>query len=428
MKFVSTVALGAALAFGGIAMGGAMPAMAKDKAPSFNISKGVRESVSAAQEAVKKQDWATAQAKIDEALAASSTPDDKYVANSVLYDIARGTNDQAKQSQAIEGMLASGKVEPAKQAQFYLVAGNLAYQAKDYKRAETLLDQSIKLGGAPIEAYALDAESKENNGNPAGAVDVLVKAAAAQKAAGQKLPSDYYGRGIAIGYKAKLAPQVQALTLSWLQDYPTIDNWRDSLITYRDLNHVDADQELDIYRLLRTIGALKGESDYYSYAEQLYLKYPGEAKAVIDEGIAKGFLKASAGSNTKMMLDRASQRVAADKADLPGAAAAAAKSPTGKSAFVTADSYLGYGEWQKAIDLYRMALQKGGVDANVVNTRLGMALARSGDTAGAKEAFSKITGARSGLAKYWQVWLDHPSTVAPAAAAPAAAPAAQPAS
>ncbi|HWL46413.1 MAG TPA: hypothetical protein VNQ31_01730, partial [Sphingomonadaceae bacterium] len=278
MKLVSMVALGAALAFGGVAVLDANPAAAakKEKAPSFNISKDVRASVSAAQQAVQKKDWAEAQTKIDEALAAASTPDDKYVAYSVLYDIATGTSDQAKQSQAIEGMLASGRVEAAKQPQFYLVAGNLAYQTKDYKRAEALLDQSIKLGGAPVEAYALAAESKENNGNSAGAVNVLIQAAAAEKAAGKKLPSDYYGRGIAIGYKAKLAPQILELTQAWLRDYPTADNWRDSLTIYRDVNHVDADQELDIYRLMRTIGALKGESDYYTYAQQLYLKYPGE--------------------------------------------------------------------------------------------------------------------------------------------------------
>jgi len=420
MKFVSTVALGAALALGGVAAFGTSPAMAKEKPArqqSFDLSKPVRDAVAAAQAAIQKQDWATAQTQIDTALAAAKTPDDQYIANSVGYEIARNTKDDAKQARSIEGMLASGKVEPDKQAQFYLVAGNLAYQSKDYKRAEQLLDQSIKIGGAPIDAYALDAESKMQNGNSTGAIDTILAAAAAQRAAGQKLPADYYGRGISIGYKAKLAQPVEKLTQEWLIDYPTPDNWRDSLITYRDLNHVDPEQELDIYRLLRTIGALKGESDYYSYAQQLYLKYPGEAKAVIDEGVAKGYLNPKPDSNTRMMLDAAAKRIAADKADLPGAAAAAAKSPTGKSAFVTADSYLGYGDWAKAAELYKLALQKGGVDANVVNTRLGMALARSGDTAGAKQAFAQVTGPRAGLARYWQIWLAHPVAGASTASA-----------
>jgi uncharacterized protein HemY len=391
------------------------------KAPSYNISKAVRPLLSAAQDAVKKQDWATAKTKLDAAFAAATTPDDTYIANSLLYDVSRGTNDQADQLKAIEGMLASGKVEPARQAQFNLVAGNLAYQMKEYKRAETLLDQAIKIGGAPVEAYALDAEAKEKNGNSAGAVDVLIHAAATEAAAGKKLPADYYGRGVSIAYKAKLAPQLMALTQAWLRDYPTADNWRDSLTIYRDVTRADADQELDIYRLERTIGVLKGEADYVTYAQQIYMTYPGEGKAVIDEGVAKGYLALKPDSNAKAMLDTATKRLAADKADLAGATAAAEKAATGKSAFVTADSYLGYGQWQQAATLYKIALQKGGVDTNVVNTRLGMALARAGDTAGAQQVFGQITGPRAGLAKYWLIWLAHPSleTAAPAAAAAA---------
>lgn len=425
MKWVSTAALSAALALGGVAVFGASPALAKakqEKAPTYEMTKPVREAVVAAQAAIAKKDYATAQTSADQALAAASTADDKFVANSVLYDISRATNDNKKQAQAIEGMLASGKVEPAKQGQYYLVAGNLAYQAKNYKHAETLLDQAIASGNAPIDAYALAAESKNLNGNPAGAVNVIIAAAAAQKAAGQKLPEDYYGRGIAIGYKAKLAPQTEKLTQDWLADYPTVDNWRDSLVTYRDLNHVDAEQELDIDRLMRVIGALKGEADYYTYAQQLYTKYPGEAKAVIEEGIAKGYLKPTAGSNTKDMLDVASKRVVADKKDIATSEASASKAADGKSAFAYGNAHLGYGDWTEAVKLYKLAAQKGGVDPNVLNTRLGMALFKSGDVAGAKQAFAQVGGARAGLARYWMIWMDHPSTVAKAA--PAAAPAA----
>lgn len=423
MKWVSTAALGAALALGGVAVFGASPSIAKEKkekAPSYQMSKPVREAVVEAQGAIGKKDYAAAQASVDKALAAASTADDQFVANSILYDIARATNDNAKQAQAIEGMLASGRVDQAKQGQYYMVAGNLAYQAKNYKHAEALLDKAIASGNAPIDAYALDAESKNTNGNPAGAVDVIVAAAAAQKAVGQKLPEDYFGRGIAIGYKAKLAPQVEKLTQAWLVDYPTVDNWRDSLVTYRDLNHVDAEQELDINRLMRTIGALKGEADYYTYAQQLYTKYPGEAKAVIEEGIAKGYLKPTPDSNTRNMLDVATKRVVADRKDIATSEASAAKSPDGKSAFAYGNAHLGYGEWTQAIALYRMAAQKGGVDPNMLNTRLGMALFRSGDVAGARQAFSQITGPRAGLARYWMIWIDHPSTVAKAAPVPAA--------
>ncbi len=52
----------------------------------------------------------------------------------------------------------------------------------------------------------------------------------------------------------------------------------------------------------------------------------------------------------------------------------AAAAPNGKPASRTADAYLGYGDNAKAIELYKLALTKGGVDNDEVNTRLGIAL------------------------------------------------------
>ena len=55
------------------------------------------------------------------------------------------------------------------------------------------------------------------------------------------------------------------------------------------------------------------------------------------------------------------------------------------------------------------ALQKGGVNADAVNTHLGIALAASGDKAGAKTAFGAVTtGTRGEIAGLWTFWLDHP--------------------
>lgn len=418
MKFVSTMALGVALALGGVAIA-VQPATAQDsdrpakpkkgkagKAPTYDMSKPVREAVAAAQAALQKKDMATASAKVAEARAAASTPDDKFVAHSLLYDLGRETNDPKIQAEAVDGMIASGKVEAERLPTFYFIQGNLAYNAKDYKKAEVALDQAIKHNVPQIDAYALLTEAQVKNGKNAAALATLEAAIAKQKAAGQKIPSDWYGRGISIGYNAKMPQQVERLTQEWLIAYPSQDNWRDALITYRDLNKIDPDYEVDLMRLMRTAKAMKGEADYYGYAEQVYLKYPGEGKAVIDEGVAAGMLQLTPNSNIKMFSDTANKRTAADKADLASASAAAQKAANGVAARATADSYLGYGEWAKAAELYRVALQKGGVDPNVVNTRLGMALARSGDKAGAKQVFSTITGPRAALAKYWTIWLD----------------------
>ncbi len=416
MKFVSTMALGVALGLGGFAMIGATPAIAKDKAEkapkpkNYNLSKAVRENAAASQTKLAAGDVAGATAAAQAALAASTTPDDKFVSSQLLYAAAQKSNDQAAIAQAIDGMVASGGADATMLPQLYAAQGKIAYQAKNMAKAEQALDQALKAGSTDPDVYALLVDAKARAGKPAEALALLQTGIDKQKAAGQKVPQEWYQRGIAIAYGAKLPDQTEKMTQAWLVDYPTPTNWRDAIITYRELHKLDADTDIDMLRLLRTAKGLKGERDYYEYAEAVYLKYPGEGKSVIDEGVASGMVKLTPGGNFKMMADQSNSRVAADKADLASASKAARAAATGKSAAATADSYLGYGDYSNAIDLYNVALQKGGVDPNVVNTRLGTALARAGRKDEAKAAFAKITGPRAGLARYWMIYLDNPAT------------------
>ena len=90
---------------------------------------------------------------------------------------------------------------------------------------------------------------------------------------------------------------------------------------------------------------------------------------------------------------------------MPGLEKQAAAAPQGRIASNTADAFLSYGQYDKAAKLYRTALQKGSVDANVVNTRLGIALALGGHKAEAEAAFKQVSGARTDLAGFWLLWL-----------------------
>ena len=65
------------------------------------------------------------------------------------------------------------------------------------------------------------------------------------------------------------------------------------------------------------------------------------------------------------------------------------------------DAYYGYGQYAEAAELYRAALQKGGEDPDLVNIRLGAALALAGQRAEAETAFRAVTGGpRAELAQY----------------------------
>ena len=73
------------------------------------------------------------------------------------------------------------------------------------------------------------------------------------------------------------------------------------------------------------------------------------------------------------------------------------------------DSYFSLGQFPQAVEQYRLALAKGGVDAGRVNARLGVALARSGDLPGAQAALSQASGNWASVAGFWSVWVDQQS-------------------
>ncbi len=63
------------------------------------------------------------------------------------------------------------------------------------------------------------------------------------------------------------------------------------------------------------------------------------------------------------------------------------------------------GQYAEAAEFYRLALQKGGEDANLVNLRLGAALALAGRGPEARAALAMVSGPRADLASFWLAWL-----------------------
>lgn len=424
MKFAtlgarSLTALALALAAGGTAIVADAPALAKDKKPAadkpvtYDLSKPVREAVAAAQKALAANDTATAATQIDAALTAATTDDDRFVASSVLFDISKKTNDQAQQRRALTGMLAGNRLAADQRSIILLSLGQSALQTNDTATADRMLTEAVQIAPNDNNSYALLAETKVKEGKPADAVAVFQQAMDHAKSAGTKLPADFYGRAVNIAYTAKLPQETEALTQAWVAAYPSRDNWRDSIVTWRDLHKPDADLELDFMRFERAIGVMKGQTDYLELVDDTYLRFPGEAKGVIDEAVKAGVINLASNQNAREINGIVNGKVSADKASL-GASATTAKGPkgTGRTALNTADGYASYKDYPNAIALYRVALEKGGVDANLVNTRLGAALAQSGDKAGAKTVFASITGTRAALARYWTIWLDAPPPAA----------------
>jgi hypothetical protein len=418
---VSKLALVLALAAG---VGMSSPSLAqknkKDAAAqqggwSPQLGKAFRNAAAPLQKAIQAKDYATAKSLLPAAEAAAQAPDEKFVLGQFKLQVATGTNDQASQAAAVNEMISSGAGPADMKGQLLFYQGQFAYKANNFPLAVQALSAAQQAGyttkdanGQPTQDLnLLLAESYFKANQVQQGLATLDRAIQAEKAAGRKPPQEWYGRAASMAYKAKLMPEVSKWTRAQVVDYPTTENWRSALVIFGDANHFDDQTQLDLMRLQRAAGALAGERDYYEYAVLAdKVGLPGEAKAVVDEGKAKGAFNASSKAINEIGAS-AGAKVAADKASLAAAEKSAASAANGRAALGTADAYYGYGDYAKAAALYRLALQKGGVDANTVNLRLGMALARAGQTAEAKQALAQVTtGPRAEIAKFWTLWVD----------------------
>lgn len=423
MRLVSHVALGLMLAVG--AAGAVTPAFAADKkekadkAAKADYSPAFIKEAQEVQKLDQAKDYANMKPAVDKAAAAASTPDDKMLVGQFRLNLGSGTNDPAMQRQGIKEMLASGKVAAAEAPKFNFFAGKLAFDAKDYDDAVPFLqkasDAGYEGGSSALltaESYfqkAIDASGGNGQLSPAAkpiaaqGLPFLKKAIEAEKAAGKPVPAAWYDRGFSIAYLSGSADAAEWSKMN-LAANPSGKNWRNLLVTFQAANpNLTRGENFDLLRLMRKTGAMEGGAygEYIDIATKSGLL--GDVKSVVEEGRAAG--KIGAGQYQDYYTP-AVQGIAKDKASLTASEASAGKAATGKPAANTADAYLGYGEYAKAIALYKTALQKGGVDANEINTRIGIAQAYSGDTAGAQTTFASVTGgARKSIADYWTLWL-----------------------
>jgi tetratricopeptide (TPR) repeat protein len=379
----------------------APPATAQ-KGPT--VSGAARKEIVALQAAVNAKNAAAIPAALAAANAKAKTKDDRYVIAKLQLKAAVDANDTAGMQRGVEAVLASGYADPTEAQTLYLGLGKLHYNAKAYDQAGAALDKVLQIDPNNVEALVVQAETRNSQGRTAEGVAMLRKAIALRVAAGQKPEEAWYRRAVKLSFDAKL-PTTPALAQEWVAAYPSAKNWRDAIRIYQTSSGLDDPSLIDTMRLARVAGALQGENDYYRYSNTLVTKgFPGEAKAVLDEGFAAKTIDKSRATFSQLYT-LANSRSQGDRASLAASATAAKAAADAKKAMTTAEAYYGYGDYAQAADLYRVALTKSGVDKDLANLRLGMSLLGAGDKAGATAAFNATGGSQAAVAKLWLTYL-----------------------
>jgi hypothetical protein len=428
MKIISHVALAAVLASGAVGLTLSAPAVAqkKDKKEAgLKLSPEVVKNAQPAQAALQAKDVATAEPLVAAAEAGVKTDDDRYIASVLRLQLAQVKINAAQQANPnaradstalvapLDALIANPKTPPADRARFYYIRGQMAYEGKQYPVAIDYITKARELGHTDPQMTLFLTRAKIDSGDVAGGTAELDKAIAERTAKGEKAPEDWYRFAIAQSHKRKAKDQTLAWLNKYVAAYPAPKTWYEALTTYGvqqdSVAKLDRQQLIDLFRLMRATGGLNDQYFYLEYAQKAQnAGLPFEAQAVLKEGMANGKIPAT-NTEAKAMMSEVALAIR-NEGSLATLETKAKAGANGSLAMQTADANLGSGNYAKAIELYRLALSKGGVDADTVNTRLGIALARSGDKAGAQAAFAAVQGTpRAEIARFWTTYLTLPA-------------------
>jgi tetratricopeptide (TPR) repeat protein len=348
------------------------------------------------------------------------TPYETYVLNRMKLSLGTSTGNDKMAMDALEAILASGKLAEADKPNFIQALATYYYNAKNYPKAIELYKQlqafgkpSDQVNSALIRAYYLSGDyasalkaqepvlqAAEQAGKTPTVEDLRLYASAANKVKDDAA----YLRGL-----EKLVAY-----------YPNDDYWTD--LIHRGIVRKPGFADASIPDVLRLeFAAVKQMSgDAYTELAELALKdgFPTEAKKVVDAGFAAGVMGTGSGAaKDRQLRDRATKEAASDAKNIAAGEAGATKAKTGAGLVNLGWAYATMDQYDKGIGFIQQGIAKGGLKSpDEAKLRLGMAYAKAGQKDKAISTFQEVKagGGLADTAKYWILLLNHPSGAAAA--------------
>jgi len=378
-------------------------AQAKQAQPSAKLQKILHD----ASEDLKAHKFSEAIAKLREAEGMSGkTPADQHIINDFLGFAYVKTNNYAEAAKAWEAELDDGFTPQADIAQKTRELAVISYQLKNYDKAIDFGNRAIKGGFADDQIRTLVAQSYYLKGDYKNTQKFQAAIIESQIKAGQT-PSN---ESLMLLYSACQKLQDEECTNRTMEKlvtyHPTSDAWAQLLYNVRKETSANETNLLQTYRLMSDADVLKEPGDYTEMAELLLDGgSPGEAQRVLEKAIANNvFTDQRTKERSQRLLENAKKRAASDQALLPKLEQEANASPTGDKNIAVGRAFLGYGQYDKAVEQLQKGLSKGGLK-NEADARLtlGIAELRAGRKDDAVKTFHSVKGdpALEKLANLW---------------------------
>ena len=266
-------------------------------------------------------------AKVREADAvANKTPAEQLTVDRMRGAAAARAGEPQTAIKSFEATMASGKLSPAEQAQTAEQLAHLYSQVKDWNKTREWAQKAKQLGGNAADLDKLLAYVNSQSGDFAAiARDAQAAIEAAEKAGRRPEEADLLRLSDALRRTGNNAGQ-SAVLEKLVSNYPKQEYWAIVLGRIQSKPGFSGRLTFDVMRLRRETKTLETAEDYVEMT-QLALQngQAAEAKAVIDEGFARGIVgKGAEAERQKRLQALAAQKAADAPRDLAKAEAEAA--------------------------------------------------------------------------------------------------------
>jgi tetratricopeptide (TPR) repeat protein len=365
--------------------------------------------LSEANAALKAHNYSDAITKLKAAEGMSGkTPYDQFLIDQMLWFAYVKTNNLPEAARYMEAQLDSGLTPQAEQPKLVKDLATINYQDKNYDKAIAYGKRAIDGGYADEQIKTIVGQSYYLKGDWKNTLKFESDLVNAQIKAGQTPTNE----SLALIYSACVKLQDEACQTAAVEKmvrfYPKPETWAQLLYTIRKDTSGNETDLFQTYRLMLDTDVLKDPSDYTEMAElALDQGSPGDAQGVLEKAQAKNvFTDQRSKDRSQRLLDTAKKRATADQAGLPKLEKEADAATNGDKNLAVGRAYLGYGQYDKAVDQLSKGLSKGGAK-NEADARLtlGIAQLKAGHKDDALKTFKAVKGdpALERLASLWGI-------------------------
>jgi tetratricopeptide (TPR) repeat protein len=333
------------------------------------------------------------------------SPYDQHLINQMTAFACSKTNDAPCVSKALQGQIDDGFTTPEDNQKFTGLVTQLSFQAKDYDKAIDYGNRAIKGGFATDATYEVVGASYYLKDDFKDAIQLEDARIADVVKKGQTPKPEDVSVYLSACAKAKDDACISKALEYQVTYYPKPETWAQLL----SLVHPKGDLEtLQTYRLTADVGAMRSGDDYIDMANiSMDHGSPGDAQHALQMGTDAGAFTGNKAAEAQKLTAAARKAAATDQASLPKAEQEANASANGVKNAGTGFAYLGYQQYDKAVDQLSKAVSKGGLK-DEANTRLNLGIAqlKSGHKDDAVKTFQSVHGSPV-LERLAALWVIH---------------------